>query len=85
MITNSVSCNTTLKSLELWGDRTITDKDIPHIINMIIINRTLEELHFISNNVTDIGIQQFSRALIKNKTLKTLFINGSFLRGSFLL
>ena len=85
MITNAVSCNTTLKSLELWGDRTITDKDIPHIIDMIIINRTLEELHFVSNNITDIGIQQFSRALTKNKTLKSLFINGSFLRGSFLL
>ena len=85
MITNAISCNTALKSLELWGDCTVTDKDIPHIIDMISINRTLQELHFVSNNITDIGIQQFSRALTKNKTLKTLFINGSFLRGSFLL
>ena len=80
MITEALTTNTTLKSLMVFNDDTITDNDIPYICNAISANKTLEKLCISSSKITDVGQKQLSKALDSNKTLTTLIVNDNFLR-----
>ena len=84
LISNAVSMNTTLKSLWLLGDDSITDNDIYYINSMVVMNTTIEELRIYSDNITQITNidvqQQLTGVLTKNKTLTKLSINGHFFR-----
>ena len=46
MITNALSTNTTLKTLELIGDDIIRANDMIHFTNLSSVNTTLEEISF---------------------------------------
>ena len=84
LISNAVSMNTTLKSLWLLGDDSITDDDISYINCMVSMNTTMEELRVYSDNITQVTSndvrQELSQVLTKNKTLTKLSINGHFFR-----
>ena len=46
MITNALSTNTTLKTLELIGDDVIRANDMTHFTKLSSVNTTLEEMYF---------------------------------------
>ena len=80
LISNAVSTNTTLKTLGLWYDNTVTDEDIPHLGIMLSVNATLEQFYlYACHNVTDVGKKYLAEALTNNKTLTTLYINDFYL------
>ena len=82
LLTTALSSNNTLKSLHLWYDNIITHNDIHHIIST---NTTLEVLWLnCCPNVAKFGKQQIQNALVYNKSLSILYINGSYLRDSYL-
>ena len=80
-IAEAITVNTTLKSLMVFHDDTITDKDMPYICDVISANKTLEVLCISSSKITDIGRKQLSKALDSNKTLARLVVNDNFLRS----
>ena len=80
VIAKALSSNTTLKTLWLWDDDNITDKDISHICYIISANKTLKVLSFRCRNVTRLKFEKLSKALANNKTLNTFLINGNYLR-----
>lgn len=70
IITAAVSNNTTLKTLKIWFDSTITDKDVPHICQMMSVNTTLQQLWLINcHNITNDGREQLQKCPTKSKTL----------------
>ena len=76
MITDAMSSNTTLKTLMMSGDDTITDKDMPHLCKMLTVNTTLKQLEFNNcHNITEFGRHHLSEILNHNKTLSNLVIN----------
>ena len=80
LLTTALSSNNTLKSLHLWYDNIITHNDIHHIIST---NTTLEVLWInYCPNVAKFGKQQIRNALVYNKSLNILYINGNYLRDS---
>lgn len=79
-ITEALTANTTLKSLAVFNDDTITDKDIPYICDAISANKTLEVLSISSSKITEVSRKQLSKALDSNKTLTKLVVNDNFLR-----
>lgn len=81
-IAKPLSSNTTLKTLWIWDDDNITDKDIPHICYVISANKTLKVLSFRCRNVPKIKFEKLSKALGNNKTLNTFLINSNYLRNN---
>ena len=79
LITNALLVNTTLKTLSLYGDVTITDKDIPHICFIVFVNNSLEQLYIYNcRNISDIGRQNISKVLANNKSSTKVNIDGIF-------
>ena len=79
LISNALSVNTTLKTLVLYGDVTITDKDIPHICFIVFVNNSLEQLYLYNcRNISDIGRQNISKVLANNKSSTKVNIDGTF-------
>ena len=69
-ITSAVSNNTTLKTLKIWFDSTITDKDVPHICEMLSLNTTLQHLSLINcHNITNDGREKLQKCQTKSKTI----------------
>ena len=78
MLTTALSSNNTLTSLHLWYDNNITHNDIHHIIST---NTTLKVLWLnYCPNVAKFHKRQIINALVYNKSLSILFINGNYLR-----
>ena len=76
LLTKAVTDNKIIKRLGLWFDNTITDKYIPHISHLITNNNTLQYLHVTDcPNITNFGKQQLQNVVVKNNSLKTLYIN----------
>ena len=76
----SLSNNSTLKRLWITDEKTITDKEIPSICQMLAVNTTLEKVQIHQcPNITKSGEQKLSTALANNKTLTTLCVNGQYL------
>ena len=76
MITDAMSSNTTLKTLTVNGDDTITDKDIAHLCQMLTVNTTLKQLELNNcHNITKFGRHHLSEILNHNETLSNLVIN----------
>ena len=72
LITNTVSANNALKILVLYNDYTITDRDIPYICQMLLVNKTLEVLDLWNcPNITTFGEKQ----IYEVKTSTRLFVN----------
>ena len=72
LITNAVSTNNTLKILVLYNDDTITDKDIPHICRMLLVNKSLEVLDLWNcPNITIFGERQIYEVITSTR----LFVN----------
>ena len=81
IIVNAISNNSTLDTLELWGDDNITDNDIPHICQMLSKNTFLKVLRIVNcRNITTSGKELLSEILHKNKTLLSLHINDAKIR-----
>ena len=60
--------NTTLKKFKIWYDNTITDKDIPHMYEMLSVNMILKQVSLIScHNITNEGKQELLKVHAKNK------------------
>ena len=80
IIFTSLSNNNTLKRLWITDEKTITDKEIPCICQMLAVNTTLEKVQiYHCTNITKSGEQKLSTALANNKTLTTLCVNGQYL------
>lgn len=80
IISAALSVNNTLRTLSIWNDNNITDKDIPHFCQMLTVNTTLEEIRVSdSPNITTFGEQQISEVLNDNNIPTTIFINGNCL------
>lgn len=81
IISSALSVNNTLKTLSIWNDNNITDKDIPYLCQMLTVNTTLEEI-CVSHTpkITKFGEQQISEVLNDNNIPTTIFINGNCLR-----
>ena len=80
IIFTSLSNNNTLKRLWITDEKTITDKEIPCICQMLAVNTTLEKVQIYQcPNITKSGEQKLSTALANNKTLTTLCVNGQYL------
>ena len=80
IIFTSLSNNNTLKRLWITDEKTITDKEIPCICQMLAVNTTLEKVQIYQcPNITQSGEQKLSTALANNKTLTTLCVNGHYL------
>ena len=80
LLTAAVTNNKIIKRLDLWDDTNITDKDIPHFSHLIINNNTLQELHLTyCPKITEFGKQQLQNDLVKNNSLKSLWINSNIL------
>ena len=81
LLTTTLSSNNTIKSLYLYGDDNITDKDVPQICDIVINNKTLKVLYLTNcPNITEYGIQQIQNVLVYNNSLCELFVNGNYLR-----
>ena len=69
-----------IKILALYNDNKITDKDIPHFCDLITNSQILQELYLANcPNITNFGKQQLQNC-VKNDSLYTLYINGTYLR-----
>ena len=74
LLSNAVSVNSTLKALILVSDNTITDEEIPYIINML---STLEVLLInFCPSITNNGMQHISQVATTNTSLAQVYING---------
>ena len=74
LLTTAVAGNKIIKILSLWYDNNITDKDIPHLSNLIINNKTLEELYLTGcSKITKFGEQQLQNVCVKNNNLSVYF------------
>ena len=80
LITTAVAGNKIIKGLSLWYDNNISDKDIPHLLNLITNTKTLQKLYLYGcPKITKFGEQQLQNICVKNKSLKSLFVNGNIL------
>ena len=80
LLTTAVVGNKIIKSLVLWYDDNITDKDIPHLSTLITNTNTLQHLYLYDcPNITKFGIQQLQNVVVNNSSLNYLFVNGNVL------
>ena len=80
LLTTAVAGSKVIKGLELWHDNNITDKDIPHLSNLIITTKTLESLYLTDcPNINNFG-EQLQNVCVKNNSLKYLCVNGNRFR-----
>ena len=80
LITTALAGNKIMKRLELWYDNNITDKDIPHLSNLITNTNTLQVLWLIKcSNITKVGIEQLQNVCAKNNSLKDVYVNDNVL------
>ena len=80
LLTTAVVGNKIIKTLVLWGDNNITDKDIPHLSTLITNTNTLQRLSLTHcPNITEFGIQQLQNVVVNNNSLKYLNVNGNVL------
>ena len=80
LLTTAVVGNKIIKRLVLLYDNNITDKDIPHFANLIINNKTLQELHLAGcPKITKFGKQQLQNVCVNNNSL-SVYCNGEILR-----
>ena len=80
LLITAVAGNKIIKRLHLLYDNTISDKDIPHLANLITNNKTLEELYLIDcPKITEFDEQQLQNVCIKNNSLKSLYVNYNIL------
>ena len=74
LLTTAVAGNKIIKSLYLFNDNNITDKDIPHFSNVIINNKTLEVLRLTNcPKITKFGKQQLQNVCVNNNSLRVYF------------
>ena len=80
-LTTAITANKIIKGFCLWSDNNITDKDIPYFCHLITNSNTLQRLSLtLCPNITEFGKQQLKDVLVKNNTLKSLWINSNRLR-----
>ena len=81
LLTTAVAGNTIIKKLYLLYDDNITDKDIPHLSNLITNNKTLQYLYLKGcPKITEFGKQKLKNACVKNNSLESLIVNYNRLR-----
>ena len=74
LLTTAVVSNKIIKRLELWHDKNITDKDIPHLSHLIINTKTLEVLALTGcPKITKFGKQQLQNVCVNNNSLTVWF------------
>ena len=80
-IMRSISVNTTLTGLAVFGDKNITDNDICHVCDMLTVNTRLDLLAiFHCPLITKFAEKEMTKVLDKNKSLQTLLLNDFYLR-----
>ena len=80
LLTTAVVGNKIIKTLWLWNDNNITDKDIPHFSTLITNTNTLQYLDLtLCPNITKFGIQQLQNVVVNNNSLKYLCVNDNVL------
>ena len=81
VLTTAVAGNKIIKTLYLFNDNNITDKDIPHLSTLITNTNTLQELSLYGcPNITKFGKQLLQNVVVNNNSLKYLFVNDNVLR-----
>ena len=74
LLTTAVVGNKIIKTLDLWHDNNITDKDIPHFSNLIYNTKTLQVLHLYNcPKITKFGKQQLQNVCVNNNSLSVYF------------
>ena len=80
LLTTAVVGNKIIKELGLYDDNNITDKDIPHLSNLIYNTKTLQYLVLIGcPKITKFGKQQLQNVCVNNNSLSVSF-DGEELR-----
>ena len=80
LLTTAVVGNKIIKTLDLYNDNNITDKDIPHLSTLITNTNTLQYLYLSPcPNITKFGIQQLQNVVVNNNSLKYLVVNNNVL------
>ena len=81
LLTRALTGNKIIKRLYLYDDTNITNNDIPHLSHLIINNNTLQELDLtLCPKITEFGKQQLQNVVVKNNSLKSLYVNDNYLR-----
>ena len=83
LLTTAVVGNKIIKRLELWDDNNITDKDIPHLSNLITNTNTLQYLYLYCPKITKFGKQQLQNVCINNNSLKSLYVNDNMVLNRY--
>ena len=80
LLTTAVVGNKIIKTLDLWDDNNITDKDTPHLSTLITNTNTLQRLSLTRcPNITKFGIQKLQNVVVNNNSLKFLRVNDNVL------
>ena len=74
LLTTAVAGNEIIKELYLYYDNNITDKDIPHLSNLITNTKTLQVL-FLTDcpKITKFGKLQLQNVCVNNNNLRVYF------------
>ena len=83
LLTTAVVGNKIIKRLELWDDNNITDKDIPHLSNLITNTNTLQYLYLYCPKITKFGKQQLQNVCVNNNSLKSLYVNDNMVLNRY--
>jgi chromosome transmission fidelity protein 4 len=74
-LADAIASNKSLRWLEVWDDRTLTDDDAENISKMLADNKTLETFQFGDCNLNNNHLQHLIKNLADNTTLKVLDIS----------
>ena len=84
LLTTALTKNKNIKRLDLYNDKNISDKDIPHLCHLINNNETLKVLSLRGcGKITKFGIRQIENVLVKNNTLSSVHINDNYIRSRY--
>ena len=84
LLTTALINNKNIKRLDLLNDKNISDKDIPHLCELVTGNKTLTALSFRGcGKITKFGIKQVQNVLVKNKSLSSVSINDNYIRSGY--
>ena len=76
LLTLALTNNKVIKILYMSHDKSISDRDIPHLSQLIANNKTLQLLYLTyCPNITKFGKKQLQNVCAKNNSLKLLSIN----------
>ena len=84
LLTTALANNTKIKRLDLFNDKNISNKDIPHLCELITNTTTLTALSLRGcGKITKFGIKQVENVLVKNKSLSSVSINDNYIRSRY--